>query len=86
MKTIEEMPDKEYACYAEGFRKEQDDRHIKFLSEKCVKGSTGEHMSLEEATFFYNDFVKELMIYHYPEDSDTLNTIILTYNYINRWK
>ena len=80
------MSDKEYASYVDTFRKEEDDRHINFLSEKCIKGSTGEHLPLEEATFFYNDFVKGLMLYHYPEDSDTLNTIILTYNYINRWK
>ena len=86
MKTIEEMSNKEYADYVDEFRKEQDKSHIFFIIEKCAKRNTGEHMSLEEATFFYNDFVKELMLYHYPEDNDTLNAIILTYNYLNRWK
>ena len=86
MKTIEEMTDKEYADYVDDFRKEADKKHIDRLSEKCVKRSTGEQMSVEEATFFYNDFVKELMLYHYPEDSETLDTIIRTYNYLNRWK
>lgn len=86
MKMIEEMTDKEYASYVDEFCKEQDKSHIFFLVEKCIKEKTGEHMSLEEATFFYNDFVKKHMLYHYPEDNDTLNTIILTYNYLNKWK
>lgn len=86
MKTIEEMSDKEYTDYVNNFRKEQDKSHIFFLVEKCIKEKTGEHMSLEEATFFYNDFVKQLMLYHYPEDCETLDTIIRTYNYLNKWK
>ena len=57
MKAIEEMSDKEYASYVDGFRKEQDKSHIFFLIEKCIKEKTGEHMSLEEATFFFSSSV-----------------------------
>lgn len=61
-------------------------QHIEQLKEKCVKGCTKEKLTETEAETFYNDFVKNKMLYHYPEDSDTLNTIIDTFNYLNKWK
>lgn len=64
----------------------QDESNKRWLQENLVKGCTGEHLSDEEIEFFYNDFVKEKIIYHRPEDSETLKNIIDTYNYLNKWK
>ena len=47
----------------------------------CV--AMGEKMERKFVEKFYNDFVKGEMIYHRPEDSDTLNTIIKTFNYLS---
>ncbi len=77
---------KEESTAIKKWETEQDESHIEWLSKNCVKGCTGEHLSMEESKIFYEDFVQGLMLYHYPEDSDTLNTIILTYNYLNKWK
>ena len=68
------------------FEREKDKEHILFIKEKCVKGCTLEHLSDEEAQEFYDGFVKERMLYHYPEDTETLWNIVETYNYLNRWK
>ena len=65
---------------------EQDNNHVKRLMELCVKGCTGEHMPESEAKAFYDDFVKDKILYHYPEDSMTLTLIIDTYNFLNKWK
>ena len=50
-----------------------DENNINWLVEKLrYNGETMERKFVEE---FYNDFVKGEMIYHRPEDSDTLDTI-----------
>ena len=68
------------------WEKEQDERHVLELKEHCIKGCTKEKLLNEEAQAFYDNFVKDKIIYHYPEDSDTMSTIIDTYNYLNKWK
>ena len=58
-----------------------DENNINWLLEKLrYNGKKMERKFVEE---FYNDFVKGEMIYHRPEDSETLNTIIKTFNYLS---
>ncbi len=80
------MDDKQIEEYIQNWEKEQDAKHIEWLSTHCVKGWTLEHLSVEDATVFYNDFVKKKMLYHYPEDCETIDIIVDTYNYLNRFK
>ena len=57
-----------------------DENNINWLVEKlCCNGEKVERKFVEE---FYNDFVKGEMIYHRLEDSETLDTIIKTFNYL----
>ena len=58
-----------------------DENNINWLVEKLR--SNGEKMERKFVEEFYNDFVKGEMIYHRPEDSETLNTIIKTFNYLS---
>ena len=61
-----------------------DENNINWLLEKlCCNGEKMERKVVEK---FYNDFVKGEMIYHRPEDSETLNTIIKTFNYLSNRK
>ena len=57
-----------------------DENNINWLLEKLR--SNGEKMERKFVEEFYNDFVKGEMIYHRPEDSETLNIIIKTFNYL----
>ena len=57
-----------------------DKNNINWLFEKLR--SNGEKMERKFVEKFYNDFVKGEMIYHRPEDSETLNIIIKTFNYL----
>ena len=57
-----------------------DENNINWLVEKLRYN--GEKMERKFVEKFYNDFVKGEMIYHRPEDSDTLNIIIKTFNYL----
>ena len=57
-----------------------DENNINWLVEKLR--SNGEKVERKFVEEFYNDFVKGEMIYHRPEDSDTLDTIIKTFNYL----
>ena len=61
-----------------------DENNINWLVEKLR--SNGEKMERKFVEEFYNDFVKGEMIYHRPEDSETLNTIIKTFNYLSNRK
>ena len=58
-----------------------DENNINWLVEKLRRN--GEKMERKFVEEFYNDFVKGEMIYHRPEDSETLNTIIKTFNYLS---
>ena len=58
-----------------------DENNINWLVEKLRYN--GEKMERKFVEEFYNDFVKGEMIYHRPEDSETLNTIIKTFNYLS---
>ena len=61
-----------------------DENNINWLLEKLrYNGKKMERKFVEE---FYNDFVKGEMIYHRPEDSETLGTIIRTFNYLSNRK
>ena len=61
-----------------------DENNINWLLEKLrYNGKKMERKFVEE---FYNDFVKGEMIYHRPEDSETLGTIIKTFNYLSNRK
>ena len=57
-----------------------DENNINWLVEKLRYN--GEKMERKFVEKFYNDFVKGEMIYHRPEDSETLNIIIKTFNYL----
>ena len=57
-----------------------DENNINWLVEKLRYN--GEKMARKFVEKFYNDFVKGEMIYHRPEDSETLNIIIKTFNYL----
>ena len=61
-----------------------DENNINWLLEKLR--SNGEKMERKFVEKFYNDFVKGEMIYHRPEDSETLDTIIKTFNYLSNRK
>ena len=61
-----------------------DENNINWLVEKLR--SNGEKMERKFVEKFYNDFVKGEMIYHRPEDSETLDTIIKTFNYLSNRK
>ena len=61
-----------------------DENNINWLVEKLR--SNGEKMERKFVEEFYNDFVKGEMIYHRPEDSETLNIIIKTFNYLSNRK
>ena len=61
-----------------------DENNINWLVEKLRYN--GEKMERKFVEKFYNDFVKGEMIYHRPEDSETLNTIIKTFNYLSNRK
>ena len=58
-----------------------DENNINWLVEKLRYN--GEKMERKFVEKFYNDFVKGEMIYHRPEDSETLDTIIKTFNYLS---
>ena len=58
-----------------------DENNVNWLLEKLR--SNGEKMERKFVEKFYNDFVKGEMIYHRPEDSETLDTIIKTFNYLS---
>ena len=58
-----------------------DENNINWLVEKLRYN--GEKMERKFVEKFYNDFVKGEMIYHHLEDSETLNTIIKTFNYLS---
>ena len=57
-----------------------DENNINWLDEKLRYN--GEKMERKFVEKFYNDFVRGEMIYHRPEDSETLNIIIKTFNYL----
>ena len=61
-----------------------DENNINWLVEKLR--SNGEKMERKFVEEFYNDFVKGEMIYHRPEDSESLNIIIKTFNYLSNRK
>ena len=61
-----------------------DENNINWLVEKLRRN--GEKMERKFVEKFYNDFVKGEMIYHRLQDSDTLNTIIKTFNYLSNRK
>ena len=61
-----------------------DENNINWLVEKLR--SNGEKMERKFVEEFYNDFVKGEMIYHRPEDSETLDIIIKTFNYLSNRK
>ena len=61
-----------------------DENNINWLVEKLR--SNGEKMERKFVEEFYNDFVKGEMIYHRPEDSETLDSIIKTFNYLSNRK
>ena len=61
-----------------------DENNINWLVEKLRYN--GEKMERKFVEEFYNDFVKGEMIYHCLEDSETLNTIIKTFNYLSNRK
>ena len=61
-----------------------DENNINWLLEKLRYN--GEKMERKFVEEFYNDFVKGEMIYHRPEDSETLNIIIKTFNYLSNRK
>ena len=63
---------------------QDDENNINWLLEKLR--SNGEKMERKFVEKFYNDFVKGEMIYHRPEDSETLDTIIKTFNYLSNRK
>ena len=58
-----------------------DENNINWLVEKLRYN--GKKMERKFVEKFYNDFVKGEMIYHRQEDSETLNTIIKTFNYLS---
>ena len=58
-----------------------DENNINWLVEKLRYN--GEKMERKFVEKFYNDFVRGEMIYHRPEDSETLNIIIKTFNYLS---
>ena len=57
-----------------------DENNINWLIEKLRYN--GKKMERKFVEKFYNDFVKGEMIYHRPEDSETLDAIIKTFNYL----
>ena len=57
-----------------------DENNINWLVEKLRYN--GEKMERKFVEKFYNDFVRGEMIYHRPEDSETLDIIIKTFNYL----
>ena len=61
-----------------------DENNINWLVEELR--SNGEKMERKFVEKFYNEFVKGEMIYHRPEDSETLDTIIKTFNYLSNRK
>ena len=61
-----------------------DENNINWLLEKLRYN--GEKMERKFVEKFYNDFVRGEMIYHRPEDSETLNIIIKTFNYLSNRK
>ena len=61
-----------------------DENNINWLIEKLRYN--GEKMERKFVEKFYNDFVKGEMIYHRPEDSETLDIIIKTFNYLSNRK
>ena len=61
-----------------------DENNINWLLEKLR--CNGEKMERKFVEKFYNDFVKGEMIYHRPEASETLGTIIKTFNYLSNRK
>ena len=61
-----------------------DENNINWLLEKLR--SNDEKVERKFVEEFYNDFVKGEMIYHRPEDSETLNIIIKTFNYLSNRK
>ena len=58
-----------------------DENNINWLVENLR--SNGEKMERKFVEEFYNDFVKGEMIYHRPEDSETRDIIIKTFNYVS---
>lgn len=58
-----------------------DESNINWLVEKLRRN--GEKIERKFVEKFYNDFVRGEMIYHRPEDSETLDTIIKTFNYLS---
>ena len=61
-----------------------DKNNINWLLEKLRYN--GKKMERKFVEKFYNDFVKGEMIYHRPEDSETLDIIIKTFNYLTNRK
>ena len=61
-----------------------DENNINWLVEKLR--CNGEKMERKFVEEFYNDFVKGEMIYHRPEDAETLNISIKTFNYVSNRK
>ena len=61
-----------------------DEDNINWLVEKLC--CNGEKMERKFVEAFYTDFVKGEMIYHRPEDSETLDIIIKTFNYLSNRK
>lgn len=57
-----------------------DENNINWLVEKLR--CNGEKMERKFVEEFYNDFVRGEMIYHRPEDSERLDVIIKTFNYL----
>lgn len=75
------MTEKEFEAYIQKEHERKDLENIAWLTKHCVKGCTNEHLSVEDATAFYDEFVKEKKLYHYPYDAETIDVIIDTYNF-----
>lgn len=56
---------------------QQDVRHICRIIRDCS-------IPEEEARKYFYIFVKPKLLYHYPEDSDTLKFAVDAYNYFNK--
>ena len=67
------------------WEREQDEHNIDWILQNCKKGCTKEQISVEDATCYYNDCIKKNILYHRPEDSETLKNYINAYNFFNRW-
>lgn len=56
---------------------QQNVKHISRIMKDCS-------ISEEESRKYFYDFVKPKLLYHYPEDSDTLKFAVDAYNYFKK--